>query len=473
MTSRIPNLAKVYKDLLATGWMTVDDRGYVNSIRAINDDGTFSTVPTEIGGKRMALPTEEVLSGKAGVGVFEIFHPLCELVTKGESPILAKLRHTYSVRINMTIERLFIELLTLAASRELHEKLNPDQAQILSLLKKVNMDNVLTWTKVIGALMKTTPIESQVVGLYIKKGARINNKDYLHGTIVYFDLFQSITNMIENWAKLDEKGRQLKGVSVTLDDLKAWAGLFKFILPNIDKEHGYSRGSDSDVAPRLAALCASTVELVSDIAAVLDSYRNMLSHETVKICTIEADWEAAFMDLGALRDEIRLIPAQALSQGSERRIDVATAQASVPAAPVNPAPQAQAAPAKAEPPTLQEAPQSNEVPFSQRLAQAQFAEPTPQQTATNLSATAAFFRDIEQQRGKAVQQPQVFYQQPVQTSAWSAGGWSPDGVIHSAAAGYQPQLVHTSLIHTMPVQHGRPVPQPMSQPNSYYHGSGL
>lgn len=130
------SMFKLYEHMLETAWSGVDDNGHVFTKR-YSEDGTTVKYPMQIEKKNVLIPTQQNLSNMNPETEIA-FHPLNENPIKGESAVLAKLRHAIATRINYSTMTILTGLLSLANNKEAHRKLSPEQSELLSVLKDVS-----------------------------------------------------------------------------------------------------------------------------------------------------------------------------------------------------------------------------------------------------------------------------------------------------------------------------------------------
>lgn len=286
-------LLDLYKSILGVARLTVDEDGYVSNELMENKQ------PFLISGKRLVIPTPAQLRNPDRESRI-IFHPLREnALQTGESEVLAAFRVSLNTRINAAVALLMANLTSIATSVAEQKKLNPDQMEYLTLLKDVDEEKTFPTLAKIIAAMPLGQTKQVFVSIYLKKGAKLNDRAYKRAGIVSFPLYQEL---------LEEKN-EIYGVPVRKKDRLAFKALLEYIFgPEIAIPNHYSFGSSSDVAPSLEAIMGAVKNIGAVINAQVEKFKDVLEdHEEMMI---DADWVEAFDNIEKFVPEIRLIPSQ-------------------------------------------------------------------------------------------------------------------------------------------------------------------
>lgn len=285
----------LYESILKAGNLIVTKDGCVS--KKIDDE----VEPFIIKGKRVVLPTKEHLSNpdwKERVA----FHPLSENVLRKESDVLEEFRMAIISKLNFSLGMLTYNLLTIAGSEADHSKLNPDQSEILSVLKKVNQKTVDVFTKIMSN-MNIGDSKTSFIHIYLKRSATIDGKRYQRGGVVTFPIYEELIG----------DSNTVFGVKVDAKDRKILTALFEYIFPTINKSASYNRGSNSEVAPYLDALMKSVIAVGGPINDQLNQFSNFI--EKYEQLLINDEWVETFDNLNVMVNEIRSIPMQAGNEG--------------------------------------------------------------------------------------------------------------------------------------------------------------
>ena len=290
------NIIELYKEILKTGSLIVDKDDCVSA----SSRGT--TIPFTVEGKRLVLPTRHQLKN-SNWSDRVVFHPLSENVLKSESLVIEKFRNAINVRLNMVIGFLITEMLGIIGSVDIHKKMSPDQADILSKVGDIEGKTKDAILAVLNNIFKDTK-EKKIVHLFIKKGANIGEKRYSRGTIVTFPLYKEL--------KGTEK--QVYGVTLRNKDKEAFIKLLEYIVPDIEVDNFFNTGSQSDIAPSLDSLMRTLVKLADRTNTIVNSYKEFMVDDFNEYLYTD-DWVDAFDNLSKLEGEIRSIPMQAGNEG--------------------------------------------------------------------------------------------------------------------------------------------------------------
>jgi hypothetical protein len=128
-----------YKQILSLGSLVTDKEGLVSAM--VED----MSVPFTVKGKRLALPTKENMGKTTDLC---IFHPLSENFLRGESDVMQKYRSAINTRLNYVIGCMMGDLLTLITSTQEHQKLNPDQSELLSIVHQADEETLNRFSKI-------------------------------------------------------------------------------------------------------------------------------------------------------------------------------------------------------------------------------------------------------------------------------------------------------------------------------------
>lgn len=287
-----------YKEILSLGSLVTDSDGLVSAM--VED----MTVPFTVKGKRLALPTRANM-GK--VPDLCIFHPLSENFLRGESDVMMKYRSAINIRLNYVIGCMMGELLTLITSTGEHQKLTPDQSELLSLVHQADEETLNRFLKISEAIKKSAMSgdkDKAFVNIYLKKTATIKGKVYKRGAIVSFPFYK----------ELMKKEKTVYGVTLRNKDRDAIQKLMEFIVPGIEVDDSYNQGSGGDISPFLDALLKGVIGIASNINTIAVGYKDFLGMYDQYL--YNADWVDTMENIHLLEPEIRMIPMQAGNEGS-------------------------------------------------------------------------------------------------------------------------------------------------------------
>ena len=282
-------LIQLYTSILEFSGLSTDVDGYIYT----NIQGELD--PLLIEGKKLVLPTNNQLRTSSQNKV--VFHPLTEDIFSGESKVIEKFNHCINVRLNYAFVIVARSLISLAASPQLHSKLNPDQLELLTSLKEVDITSVKNFNMMTLSGFKTRP-ERSFINIYLKKGGKVKDVKYSRAGIVTFPAYKELLD--ESKLVLDTK--------IRVKDRKVFTDIYKFIFPDIDILEVYNSGSDSLVAPYLVSLMKTALGIARRLNDVVSEYSDFIEdHESI---AFNGDWIEDFNDLSLLVNEIRKVPPQ-------------------------------------------------------------------------------------------------------------------------------------------------------------------
>lgn len=378
-------LIEFYKQIITLGGLTSDKAGLVSAV--IQDE----SVPFTVKGKRLALPLKENL-GKTDDLV--IFHPLSENFLRGESDVMQRYRSAINTRLNYVIGCMMEELLTLITSPGEHQKLTPDQSEVLSVAHEADEGTLTRFTGLLKA-MGVGDKEKSFVNIYLKKTATIRGKVYKRGAIVTFPFYKELLN----------KEKNIYGVGLRIKDREAIQKLLEFMIPGIGDEESYNKGSSGDISPFLESLLKGVIGVAANINSIAETYKDFLALYDSYV--YNAEWVDTLEKIHELETEIRLVPMQAGNEGSV----MATQQSTAPLA---------VAPPQS---SIAQTPVYSATPPHQYLGQVQPNAPVVQ-SQQGKDPSKVSFADLDQRMRQGMpmqpQQNPAWGQMPMQQNAWHA-----------------------------------------------------
>lgn len=286
------NLIELYKSILNVAKLSVDDEGYVSNELMDNKK------PFVISGRRLVIPTNNQLRNPDRESRI-VFHPLREnALQTGESEVLSAFRNALNTRINGAVALLMANLVRLATSVAEHKKLNPDQMEYLTILKNADDKTFETLAKIIAA-MPLGQTKMAFVSIYLKKGAKLNDRAYKRAGIVSFPFYNDLL----------EAKDEIYGVKIRQKDKIGFKALLEYVFTtDIATLNHFSFGSSSDVAPSLEAIMGAVKNIGIAINNQIENFKDVF--EDCEEMLISADWVESFDNINKYLPEIRLIPTQ-------------------------------------------------------------------------------------------------------------------------------------------------------------------
>ena len=409
----------LYKHLAQAAGAHADEQGVLE--QTIN--GVTSKVT--VAKKALRLPTQEFLKNPDW-DTYVAFHPLCELVTHGESEVLQRLKGLMMFRFNLVISELMTALVEIAADTSLHKTLSAKASKFLSLIPIADQTTVKNVNKILD-LVGYTP-KHTLVGMYLKRPGTMCGKTFNRVSVMKFPL------ITEN----DPTTRTIFGVKVRIDDFESLLKLYKYIVGIEESTEVHNCGSNDTVAPYLQVVMGSWFSLAKHLNKLLTMYSKQ--RPELADMVFDTSWEEMIKpeNLAKLYNEIpaldgnRGIPTKGSEEVEAEAVDKITKGkradrlASLAAdnieqisttnqpAPLTIAPTAPA-PVVAQPqqPATQQNKNYNTV--SDLMRPAQQAQPQMVQVMQPvMMANGAVVQQPVLVPAQPVQQPQVVYQQPVQ-----------------------------------------------------------
>lgn len=298
-------LIALYEQILKTGLMKSDKDGYISQINKFAGSGKPVYEPAILDGKRLVMPTAERLQ-RPNPEKEMFFHPLSEDALQGESSIITLIKNRVSIAINLSIHTWIKSMMYLALSVDDHQKLNPDQSEVLSILKNIDEKSEKTFSKLILAGMQQKGFDGFFFRMFLKRGGTVAGKKYARAGIVSSPFYEELCSSSE----------EIYGIKLRRKDQGVLKSLFEYLLPRISEKGAYDQGSDSDVAPYMDAIMQTAASIGADINRRINEYHEFIPDWQDRI--INTGWQKAFNDLPSYMPEIRRIPNQKANTGAPR-----------------------------------------------------------------------------------------------------------------------------------------------------------
>lgn len=270
--------------------MEVDEKGAIFNKAII--DTELPPTPSAVEVDDVPLPiyfplkniVEEYDSSK-----YVVFNPAMENITLGDSLILRVIRFRAEYIVRMLLSTAITFLVDLAATTSRHATLNPDQTEILGLLSEANKS---VRDKVVAVMRKMGEPNSpaNLVNMYLRRGdqAGIGKKKYSRVCVVRFPIMEFA----------DKDATEIYGVQMTAKSRAALFTLLRYILPDIDKEDGYSAGNNDMYAPGLCAVMSAYAKMMRHFDAVYTRFTGVIP---VNESIFDFRWESVVNDIASIR----------------------------------------------------------------------------------------------------------------------------------------------------------------------------
>lgn len=269
-----------------------------------SEDGKLSLVvgneerPLLIGGKRAAMPIEEVLRGGIDDGIV-VFHPLSEKIFRGESEVLKKLKELVTLRLGTALTLTMAHVLDIAANPESHKKLPPEAIKKLRLLPDADDKLVKTFEKITETFAEHK--EHRPFKLFLRKSGVIGDTTYSRVAKVDFPYIEQIDL---------EKTEQF-GIKVRKRDPVALFNLMNLVVPGCAEPNTYSYGSNALTAPNFDALMRAYHKVAKQINEVSELFRD--KNDDVNDLYIDLSWFEGMDDLDNMAVHV---PSMAGNEGN-------------------------------------------------------------------------------------------------------------------------------------------------------------
>lgn len=285
------NIIELYESMLKSVNFVCDDNHMISYVIGNNK------VPVQVSGKRLVLPTHDVLSNPDWNTTIA-FHPLSEAIIRGESPVFRKLKIACLSRLTTVATCLITELMGIAVDHDYHKKLSPTQNEFLDLLPNVKEETLTKLEKLLDVV--SIDGDHRFVNMYIKRGGEYKGKKYQRVCITDFPLIQ----------ELRSEGTYACGVNLgSLKNKRAILALVNYVLPDAEGET-YSFGSNSLAAPNLHALMTSYAKIATKLNKITNLFKKHLDNPAE--LHIELGFDKHIGDLAQYRD---LIPSLSGNEG--------------------------------------------------------------------------------------------------------------------------------------------------------------
>lgn len=280
-------LLKLYTAILGSLNAHVDKEGYISLV------GDGETLPCTIDGKRLALPTRELLRrGSWDENNLQPFHPLSEHIARGESPVLKKLRLLIQIRLATVYERIILLLADLCSDSKKHKSMAPKSAAVLQVMPNADEKTFADLERILDNAMRDP---SNVVRIYLRRGVMFDGIKTPRVCTIRFPLLEEFQN--------DEP--VVHGVKLRKKDYAQIRALLEYITPDEDAIETYGGGSVSNVAPYFDALIRAYAKAAKHLNSLVWMYRKHIDDENDLL--MDLDWVEDFEDLDKYRNDIPML----------------------------------------------------------------------------------------------------------------------------------------------------------------------
>lgn len=286
-------LLKLYEAILKFCSMEPGDDGKIDIVTHDNRK------PAMIDDLRLAMPTMENLRAGPDQKLI-IFHPLREYIDRGESIVVRKLRHHINVRLNFAVYALASELFRITADTANHDKLTPEQRELL--LQVQNVDATTEQRFMDYVIKKYKDMTSRYfVNIYLKKSGVYKGEKHARVGVVSFPFY----------GLLDDTSIKTSRVA----DRETFRAMLSFIFPDsLDEKEEWNSFSDSRNAPWLECLLKTSLRLSERINELSHLYKDFLTNR--EDFMFDTSWVEAIDNLSDYEGDIAKIPTQRGNEGT-------------------------------------------------------------------------------------------------------------------------------------------------------------
>lgn len=250
---------KLYSDVLGAIGASVDSQGLISQ-SFVGSDPT----PVDIDGRRLVLPTPEVLAALDNSKMIA-FHPICENITMGNSPVIEKFRRMVQTSLALRISTMAYILLDAVVNVPKDKELTGTILGFATHIPEASPKTLVALEKVLQAMNGE---DRTILRIYLKRQAELGGTKYRRAAQVYFPIMDEFAD--------NKPQDHIYDVKMTKRDKATLRQLFNILIPNIEVYDAYSVGSNSTVAPNFDALIRVTHKLCSEIGSRAYQYRKYL-----------------------------------------------------------------------------------------------------------------------------------------------------------------------------------------------------
>ena len=296
MSIAVNDLAAVYRKLLASINVTPKSDGLL--IQTIDDIEKQVLVES----KPLALPTAEIVNNYTDSIV--LFHPLCENLLLGESPVLQELRALIMDFLNDLILNTVDSVLSIAVDSDLISDLSPTQVDFMRSTSGADATTLKNW-RAIMRRAESRGSANRVATIFLKRGAQLNSDTYKRVAIVNFNIYHELSD-----GKLN-----IFGAKIRKTDAKVYTKILESIFKDIDMIDEYSAGSNALTAPYFDALLRAYDNVLKTVNSVTWNLRKPIEQSTGLKLHVKDDFMECFKDLMKYRD---VLPTMPLNDGDRQ-----------------------------------------------------------------------------------------------------------------------------------------------------------
>jgi hypothetical protein len=132
----------------------------------------------------------------------------------------------------------------------------------------------------------------------------VDDVSFRRVAVVNFPIYEELCKEQEKYFGMTIKPAERENLKLVM----------QYILPGIEVQGKYNRGSNSDVAPYMDSLMASFGSVAAHFNEKLELFKDFIPE--AEILTINSDWVEVFENLDSHRTMIHMVPQQLGNEGS-------------------------------------------------------------------------------------------------------------------------------------------------------------
>lgn len=225
----------------------------------VSEDGTVTSCvdgvlsPVLVNGKKLILPTREFLQ-RPDWNEYTAFHPLSEKSSMGESEVLRTLRMYIYTTLNQDGSMILEAAIKLAANPAMHKKLPAKVKRLLAIVPEADERSVKDMGKILDRLGSHN--RAKLISIFLKRKGKLDGREYSRLCSVDFPILTDA----------NDESREILGVQVRVKDYEPFKALISWAY---GVEKGYSRGTNTPIAPYLTVLMQSWFAIAEHINEIV------------------------------------------------------------------------------------------------------------------------------------------------------------------------------------------------------------
>lgn len=247
---------------------------------------------------RLALPTQEALN-QASAGGIVVFHPMCENIILGQSPVIALTRTLVNESLTLKIMATILGISMAIADKI---ELSANQIKFAADFDKIDEKTVKAFLKLADVIDPLN--ENRLINVYLKHGGMIEDVQFKRIATVTFPLY----------AALDEASDTVYGVKMRKQDIRLLKLMLEKLLPGIGDKHEYSFGSNSLVCPYFHSLLNAFGNVVGQLNRRTFIFRKIIDDYTGETPHVNIEYIENFEDGRKFKD---ILPPMNYNQGTD------------------------------------------------------------------------------------------------------------------------------------------------------------